>query len=627
MPPVAGRSLTPIPLGSESDPGPVSAATNPTLLGSGASARSGAAAPPLPERIGQFKVVREIGAGGMGHVLKCLETSLNRYVALKLLRPALARNAAFIERFRREAHAVAKLRHPNIVQIYAIGEDGGHDYFTMEYVDGEGLDRVLARRGRLPEREALQIGAQVCRGLAAAHDAGILHRDVKPGNVLVNGDGRAQLSDFGLAKFEFQQTLRRSAEAASAGIAPGDPSATDPGRVMGTPFYMAPELIAGRDADARSDVYAVGVMLYELLAGHVPFRHSDVEGIFDQHLHELPRSIADANPEVSLETANLIYRALEKDPRNRFPDAAAMADALEAGLDRERRARELQTQARLSAEMATAFGALRGGREAPRVSRLITWALLLVLLLGALYLVMQGLQVPAVASPIPGSAQGDRAFEAGAVVRVAGIVNEVQTDAAWHKIALLGPLGERWVQVSAEGWRAAHGGEPPAEDSWWAAEGPVVRGAGDVVAVHADATKVWAVDGLEFSRVTAVSNSVRGFQYEPVKRVSDAMLGDTMAVRGVVVWRDDGEAGGPVDLLLVRGGEEALALRVHVTAAARRGMASLARCRVGEPVHAIGRLTELALVPGVDPALAAGLLLTVEDPEHCWVLTTAGKRK
>src|SRR5207302_444719 len=225
----------------------------------------------------------------------------------------------FVERFKREARSVAQLQHPNIVTVIDRGEEEGRQYIVFEYIDGENLKELVVRKGRLDVREALEIGLEVARGLAFAHEQGLVHRDVKPQYVLLNGDGQAKVTDFGIAR--------------SVGI----DGMTQTGTVMGTSNYIAPEQASGQGVDAQSDVYALGVVLYELLAGEVPFPGESFVAVAMKHVHEPPPNLLDTRRDVPLRVAAAVDRALEKDPAQRFPsmnDFAAELEACLAELDR-----------------------------------------------------------------------------------------------------------------------------------------------------------------------------------------------------------------------------------------------------------------------------------------------------
>jgi eukaryotic-like serine/threonine-protein kinase len=267
------------------------------------------------ERIaGRYEVEELVGHGGMSSVYRAHDSLLERHVALKILHEQYSGDEDFVERFKREARTVAQLQHPNIVTVIDRGEEDGRQYIVFEYVDGENLKELVVRKGRLDVREALEIALEVARGLAFAHENGLIHRDVKPQNVLLNGDGRAKVTDFGIAR-----TLDVD-------------GMTQTGTVLGTSNYIAPEQASGQRVDAHSDVYSLGAVLYELLAGEVPFPGESFIAVAMKHLHEPPPSILDVRGDVPLRVAAAVDRALEKDPEQRFPTMDAFAGELEAAL-------------------------------------------------------------------------------------------------------------------------------------------------------------------------------------------------------------------------------------------------------------------------------------------------------
>ncbi len=264
---------------------------------------------------GRYELEELAGSGGMSSVYRARDTLLERHVALKLLHEYHGADAESIERFRREARAVARLSHPNIVTVIDRGEDGGRQYIVFEYVDGENLKELVAREGPLPVRRALELAIQVGEGLACAHDHGVVHRDVKPQNVLLNGDGRAKVTDFGIA---------RSLDV--------DHGMTQTGTVIGTSNYIAPEQASGRAVDERTDIYSLGVVLFELLTGDVPFPGESFVAVALRHVHEEPPSVLELRPDVPSRVAQLVDRALAKDPDERFPSMATMVTVLRACL-------------------------------------------------------------------------------------------------------------------------------------------------------------------------------------------------------------------------------------------------------------------------------------------------------
>jgi eukaryotic-like serine/threonine-protein kinase len=263
----------------------------------------------------RYELTELVGTGGMSSVYKAHDTLLERNVALKILHDHYADDDEFVERFRREARAVAQLSHPNIVTVIDRGEADGRQFIVFEYIDGENLKELLVRSGRLSVQRTLELSLEIARGLAFAHDHGLVHRDVKPQNVLLNGDGKAKVTDFGIA---------RSRDV--------DHGVTLTGTVLGTSNYIAPEQATGQPVDAQTDVYSLGVVLYELLAGDVPFPGETFVSVAMKHVNELPPNLLDVRRDVPPRVAAAIDRALEKDPDRRFPTMDAFADELEACL-------------------------------------------------------------------------------------------------------------------------------------------------------------------------------------------------------------------------------------------------------------------------------------------------------
>lgn len=257
---------------------------------------------------GQYRIVRLLGRGGMGAVYLARDLTLDREVAIKVVKTSEG-NAEAYDRFRREAKTAARLSHPNVVPLHAFGEIGGMPYFVMGYVRGESLAARLRREGRLPEEEARRVLAEIADALDHAHRQGIVHRDVKPDNVLLEDEsGRALLTDFGVAK------------ASSTGE-----SATRTGAVVGTPDYMSPEQAAGRaDLDGRSDLYSLGVMAYAMLGGRLPFEGSSAAAVLTKHLTQEPPPLRALAPTVSDPLVLAVERCLAKDPARRWPDARSL---------------------------------------------------------------------------------------------------------------------------------------------------------------------------------------------------------------------------------------------------------------------------------------------------------------
>src|SRR5499426_1680479 len=279
---------------------------------------------PLAQRLSQalgssFTLEGEIGRGGMGVVYHARDERLKRKVAVKVLPPELAFREEIRIRFLREAETAARLSHPHIVPIHSVGEGPeGLVYFVMAYVDGESLAARLKRRERLPPEEARRILMETADALGAGHALGIIHRDVKPDNILLEGSrGRTVLTDFGIAK------------ALTSTTGPGTLTAT--GVAIGTPHYMSPEQAAGdREIDGRSDIYSLGVVGYQMLAGELPFSAPTVPGILLKQITEQAPNLQDRSPTCPDDLASCVMRSLEKEPEARWPTADALRRALES---------------------------------------------------------------------------------------------------------------------------------------------------------------------------------------------------------------------------------------------------------------------------------------------------------
>ena len=264
--------------------------------------------------IGGFEILTKLGEGGMGKVYKAMQTSLDRIVAIKILPRKLSKDAVYIERFHREARAAAKLRHPNIVSGIDVGFASGHHYLVMEFVEGKSLDKILRERGRLPEREAIVLARQVALALAHAHENGVVHRDIKPGNIMVTRDRVAKLCDLGLA--------RRQDRDESALV--------EPGIALGSPRYMSPEQArSGQVVDGRSDLYSLGVTLFQMLAGKRPFDgRTDME-IMRKHVSEPAPDLAGMEPTLAPGICRVTGKMLEKDPARRHQTGAELVAELD----------------------------------------------------------------------------------------------------------------------------------------------------------------------------------------------------------------------------------------------------------------------------------------------------------
>jgi serine/threonine-protein kinase len=273
--------------------------------------------PPQPGDLiaDRYELEELVGTGGMSTVFRAHDTQLDRRVAIKILHERYADDPEYLERFRREARAVAQLSHPNIVTVIDRGDDGGRQYIVFEHVEGENLKELVERTGRLPVRRALELVLPVADGLAFAHAHGLVHRDVKPQNVLLSREGEVKVTDFGIAR--------------SLDVEHG---VTQTGTVVGTSEYLAPEQASGRPVSAATDVYSLGVVLWELLAGDVPFTGDNFVAVALRHLNEPPPSLRERRPDVSPRLDAAVERALAKDPERRFPSMAALAKELRACL-------------------------------------------------------------------------------------------------------------------------------------------------------------------------------------------------------------------------------------------------------------------------------------------------------
>jgi eukaryotic-like serine/threonine-protein kinase len=265
---------------------------------------------------GRYRLERRLGVGGMATVQLAFDTRLERHVAVKLLAEHLAEDANFVSRFRREALAAARLVHPNIVQVFDFGLDESthRNFIVMEYVDGQSCAEILREQGTLPPKEAVDILAQSCRGLDYAHRNGVVHRDVKPGNLMRSEEGMVKLADFGIAK------------------AAEDSDITKIGSVLGTAAYLAPEQARGEPAGPPADLYALGVVAYQLLAGRLPYEAGSLTDLARLQETGPPPRLDELEPDVPAALAAAVARALHRDPERRYADAAEMETALREGL-------------------------------------------------------------------------------------------------------------------------------------------------------------------------------------------------------------------------------------------------------------------------------------------------------
>ena len=266
----------------------------------------------------RYEIIRSIGEGGMANVYLAQDTILDRKVAVKILRGDLAEDEKFVRRFQREAISASSLNDPNIVEVYDVGEDNGKYFIVMEYVQGLTLKQLIKKRGSLTLPEVQDIMLQLTSAVAHAHESYIIHRDIKPQNVIILEDGRVKIMDFGIAV------------ALNAG------EFTQTNSVMGTVYYIPPEQANGGAATVKSDIYSLGILMYELVTGHVPFKGDNPVEVAIKHMNEPIPSICEYDPEMPQSIENIILRASAKNPRNRYESAWEMHEDLETALDKER---------------------------------------------------------------------------------------------------------------------------------------------------------------------------------------------------------------------------------------------------------------------------------------------------
>src|SRR5829696_5240487 len=262
---------------------------------------------------GRYRIVRKLGAGGMANVYLAEDQELGRRVAIKILNDRHAGDDQFIERFRREAKNAAGLSHPNIVSIYDRGEAEGTYYIAMEYLDGRSMKELILSRGPAPPRIAIEYVRQILAALRSAHRHGVVHRDIKPHNIMVDGEGRLKVTDFGIARAEQA----------------GGSQMTEAGSIIGTAQYLSPEQARGAGVDQTSDLYSVGIVLYELLTGSVPFTGTTPVEVAMKHLSAVPEAPSAKRNEIPHELDLVVLRALAKDPRDRYQSAEEMDSDLE----------------------------------------------------------------------------------------------------------------------------------------------------------------------------------------------------------------------------------------------------------------------------------------------------------
>ena len=315
--------------------------------------------------VGHYNIEKAIGSGGMGEVYLATDQKLGRPVALKTLPPSLASDPSFLRRFRNEAQAAANINHPNVATVYSVETADGLQFISMEYVDGKTLDRLTPERG-LELKTFLEWLEPISNALAAAHKRGIIHRDIKPGNIMISSDGTPKILDFGLAQVE---------RSIVGGSLPGH--ITAPGQIIGTPSYMSPEQAEGADVDVRSDIFSFGTVMYEALTGKRPFRGASQGLIVKAVIHSIPEPIAKSRPDVPSMIAKMVARCLQKSPSKRFQSMREVCSILK------------EARAASDAGVSMDSFARRFYREAASPSKLwwsVSAALVLVLALGGWYI-------------------------------------------------------------------------------------------------------------------------------------------------------------------------------------------------------------------------------------------------
>lgn len=260
--------------------------------------------------IGNYRIIERIGEGGIGEVYKAVDTTLDREVAIKALRPEFSHRADIVERFQAEAKTLARLNHPNIATLYNLIRDGDRFFMAIELVRGETFDTIIRRSGRLAPREAVKLFLQALHGIACAHGMGVVHRDIKPGNLMLTDAGVVKVMDFGIARVLGRERMTRA------------------GSIVGTLEYMPPEQIRGEDVDSRSDVYSLGIVLYEMLTGRVPFVSETEYDLIKMQVEAKPKAVRDLVAGIPVEMDEAVQRCLRKKPKDRFQKVEDLEGAL-----------------------------------------------------------------------------------------------------------------------------------------------------------------------------------------------------------------------------------------------------------------------------------------------------------
>jgi serine/threonine-protein kinase len=304
---------------------------------------------------GRYETLDKLGEGAMGVVYRARDRSLGRVVALKMLSAELSGEEELLQRFQREAEAVGRLSHPNIVTVYDVGDAEGQLYMAMELLEGDDLRSLIERKVHIPLADRVRILQKICEGVAYAHSRGVVHRDVKPANILVTCDGRVKLLDFGLARVATRSTITRQ------------------GVILGTPDYMAPEQAMGKGTDRRSDAFSAGAVFYEFLSGSKPFKGKTLHGVLYQIISEDPDPLLTLNPDLPAQLASLVHGMLRKDPEKRYASLEELGRAIQDIHHALRRSRSRsalpqpapageESRARVRDHLARARAHVEGGR-------------------------------------------------------------------------------------------------------------------------------------------------------------------------------------------------------------------------------------------------------------------------
>src|SRR6266436_6542621 len=321
------KCSTPLPLNDQTLDGAVPSGVPPaSTTPRGTSAWSVAVAPPPDapyaqgeELVGtllaeRYEILALLGQGGMGAVYKARDTELDRLVALKIIRPELTTNPEILKRFKQELILARQVTHRNVIRIFDLGQADGFKFITMEYLEGQDLRGVLRAKGKLTPEEAARVILQICRALEAAHGEGVIHRDLKPQNIMLDANGRAYVMDFGIARSAYL------------------PGMTQTGALVGTPEYMSPEQAKGEKLDERSDLFSLGTILYELIIGHSPYYSDTPLATLWKRIQEKAKPLNEIDPTVPKPLSDIVAKALEIEPENRFATAHEFAQHLESFL-------------------------------------------------------------------------------------------------------------------------------------------------------------------------------------------------------------------------------------------------------------------------------------------------------